>query len=111
MLSSAQFRHAVRHGVRTGRSTLVLHAARSDNPSGPVQVGFVVAKNVGNAVTRNRVKRQLRHLARDRLATTPAGVELVVRALPLAATRPNDLPVDLAVAWTKVLARLGAPAL
>lgn len=48
-------------------------------------MGFVVSKAVGNAVVRNRVKRQLRHIARDRIETLPAGVSVVVRANPAAA--------------------------
>jgi ribonuclease P protein component len=38
-------------------------------------------------VIRNKVRRRLRHLVRDRLATLPAGADLVVRALPAAASR------------------------
>jgi ribonuclease P protein component len=49
-------------------------------------VGFVVSKAVGPAVTRNLVKRRLRHLARERLASLPGSGVLVVRALPSAAT-------------------------
>jgi ribonuclease P protein component len=48
-------------------------------------VGFVVSKSVGNAVHRNRVRRRLRHLARQRVERLPAGAVLVVRALPAAA--------------------------
>ncbi len=51
----------------------------------PTKVGFVVAKSVGPAVTRNRVKRRLRHLMRERITTLPGGSMLVVRALPEAA--------------------------
>ncbi len=46
------------------RGTLVLHSY--DAPTSTL-VGFVVSKRVGNAVTRNRVKRQLRHLVRANL--------------------------------------------
>jgi ribonuclease P protein component len=53
-------------------------------PAGP-RVGFVVSKAVGPAVTRNLVKRRLRHLARERTSRLPAEGMLVVRALPSAA--------------------------
>jgi ribonuclease P protein component len=43
---------------------------------------------VGPAVTRNLVKRRLRHLLRDRVASLPPGSTLVVRALPAAAGTP-----------------------
>ena len=55
---------------------------------GPVQVGFTVSKAVGNAATRNRVKRRLRHLTREHLPSLeelPGRAALVVRALPAAA--------------------------
>lgn len=51
----------------------------------PVQVGFTVSKAVGNAATRNRVKRRLRHLTREHLQALdglPGRAALVVRALP-----------------------------
>jgi ribonuclease P protein component len=53
----------------------------------PVRAGFVVPKTVGNAVVRNKVRRRLRHLVRERLAALPAGATVVVRALPGAAGR------------------------
>ncbi len=52
---------------------------------GPPRVGFVVPRAVGPAVTRNLVRRRLRHLVRERLALLPAGTRLVVRVLPPAA--------------------------
>ena len=55
---------------------------------GPVQVGFTVSKAVGNAATRNRVKRRLRHLTREHLLALeglPGRAALVVRALPASA--------------------------
>ena len=60
------------------------------------RAGFVVPRAVGSAVVRNRVRRRLRHLVRDRLASLPAGSLLVVRALPGAADRPyQQLAADL----------------
>jgi ribonuclease P protein component len=51
----------------------------------PPRVGLVVSKAVGPAVTRNLVKRRLRHLARDHVGALPEGALLVLRALPSAA--------------------------
>ncbi len=48
-------------------------------------MGFVVAKSVGNAVVRNRVKRRLRAVVSHRIDQLPDGGRLVVRALPAAA--------------------------
>lgn len=71
-----------------------------------MRVGFVVSKKVGNAVMRNRVKRRLRHLVRGQLGTAPAGVNVVVRALPRAATDPTELPHDLLAAWSRAMAKV-----
>nr|WP_275588449.1 ribonuclease P protein component [Microlunatus panaciterrae] len=106
MRSAADFRATVRNGVRVGRATLVLHARASSEADAPVRVGFVVSKAVGNAVTRNRVKRRLRHLVRDELVATPPGSRFVVRALPPAAVAGGQLGDDLHGAWSKALRRL-----
>ena len=84
LTQSDAFREAVRRGQRVGSRTLVVHLAREQTP-GPARVGFVVSKAVGTAVVRNRVKRRLRHLAREQLASLPGSAVLVVRALPGAA--------------------------
>jgi ribonuclease P protein component len=122
LTTSGGFHTATRRGRRAGTRTLVLHLAvpepspggDADDPSAsgsrgvPCQVGFVVSKAVGNAVTRNRVKRRLRHLSAARLPSIPDRALLVVRALPPAAgatydamgrdfdvaLRRLDLPVD-----------------
>jgi ribonuclease P protein component len=83
---------------------LVLHAAATD-PSGDdagTRVGFVVPRAVGPAVTRNRVRRRLRHLLRDRLDALPPGSRLVVRVLPLAATATS---AQLTAALDRALSR------
>ncbi|MGC4788501.1 ribonuclease P protein component [Micromonospora sp. DT178] len=101
---STDFAAAVRGGRRAGRGAVVVHLslpttpdaptatspepARSsgtEQPSAPARAGFVVSKAVGNAVVRNRVRRRLRHLVRERLAGLPPGSTLVVRAQPAAA--------------------------
>jgi ribonuclease P protein component len=93
--SSGDFVAAVRRGRRAGSSALVVHLLR--RPSGEqevARVGFVVGKGVGNAVTRNQVKRRLRHLVRERLDALPGGALLVVRALPGAADRSSSSLAD-----------------
>ena len=84
LTSGEAFRRTVRQGRRAGSSTVVLHLDAGADAS-PCRVGFVVGKAVGNAVTRNRVKRQLRHLLRERLSLLPGSGVLVVRAQPAAA--------------------------
>jgi ribonuclease P protein component len=69
-----------------------------------VKVGFVVSKAVGPAVVRNRVKRRLRHLAREILERLPGPAVLVVRALPASATSSYaELRTDLERCLDRVL--------
>ena len=88
LTDSDDFRRTVRSGRRAGTSTMVVHLWVDPDGVGPVQVGFTVSKAVGNAATRNRVKRRLRHLTREHLPSLeelPGRAALVVRALPAAA--------------------------
>lgn len=73
------------------------------DPGTTPRVGFVVSRAVGNAVTRNRVRRRLRHLARPLVATTPPGSLVVVRALPASAEQPQRLAGDLSAAWRRAV--------
>jgi ribonuclease P protein component len=101
---SNEFAAAIRGGRRAGRGAVVVHLdfagnrplaepapsepariAGGEPSSAPSRAGFVVSKAVGGAVVRNAVRRRLRHLVRERMATLPAGATLVVRALPAAA--------------------------
>jgi ribonuclease P protein component len=89
------FRRASRQGRRATSRTVVTHLW---TPGGdePPRVGFVVSRAVGNAVVRNRVKRRLRHLVREHLASLPGSAVLVVRALPPAAgAASSELGADL----------------
>lgn len=59
------------------------------NPNGGTpRFGFIVAKTVGNAVVRNRVRRRLKAAASVIAPTLPPGTETVYRALPPAAFAP-----------------------
>jgi ribonuclease P protein component len=64
----------------------------------------VVSRAIGNAVIRNRVKRRLRHLAREHVSSLPGTAVLVVRALPAAATASHqELGADLERCLDRVL--------
>jgi ribonuclease P protein component len=108
--------------LRASRATradgmLVLHTALSpaeggttDVPDAPVvhtRVGFVVPRTVGPAVTRNLVRRRLRHLLRERLDQLPAGTRCVVRVLPPAGAASYPA---LAAALDRALDRALRPA-
>jgi len=104
LTTAADFRQAVRRGRRAGGPLVVVHLmtpnvdkaiSRSDGHE-PGRVGFVVSKTVGPAVTRNRVKRRLRHLMRDRVGALAEDSLLVVRALPESANASyRDLGAEL----------------
>jgi ribonuclease P protein component len=99
----SEFTAAVRAGGRAGRSTVVVHLRWGTGPAGPARAGFIVSRAVGGAVTRNRVRRKLRHLVRRHVAGLPAGSVLVVRALPAAAQATSErLGADLAAALRSV---------
>lgn len=111
----ADYTSAVRRGKRAHRRSLVLHllpgsAAGSqggvsvEDREGPALVGFVVSAAVGSAVTRNRVRRRLRHLTRDRLPLLPTGSRCVVRALrPAAYATAVELAFDLDAALSRLV--------
>lgn len=65
-----------------------------------------MSKAVGGAVVRNRVKRRLRHLAAARFPALDFPVDIVVRALPAAAT--GDLAGDFHSALDHCVRRLAA---
>jgi ribonuclease P protein component len=94
MRSSEDFRSTVRRGAKAARPTLVVHVV--PGTGGATSVGLVVSRSIGTAVDRNRVKRRLRHLMRDRLDSLPQGSRVVVRALPPSGSASSaDLGDDL----------------
>lgn len=102
--------HLVQPDERPGAETQASGHTRTQEPvpagaesTTPARAGFIVPKAVGSAVVRNKVRRRLRHLVRERLAALPPGSMLVVRALPGAADVPysqlaSDLDAALAAA-------------
>lgn len=85
----ADYRVTIRRGRRVGGPLLVVHLLRTETTD-PPRVGFVVSRAVGPSVTRNLVKRRLRHLIREQLTTLPGGAAVVVRAQPAAARASYD---------------------
>lgn len=111
LTASRLFGPTVRRGRRAGSRTLVVHLALPEasepvDASRPAQVGYVVSKAVGSSVTRNTVKRRLRHLTRERVSSLPGSAVLVVRALPAAATASyRELGADLDHCLDRVVPR------
>lgn len=106
LTSSADFKRAMKRGVRTGSRTLMVHVyAREDLVvQGGPRFGLVVSKQVGNAVTRHAVSRKLREGARGIVDKLPRNYDVVVRALPKAAAATSaELEEDLHHAVDKAL--------
>ncbi|GGO62376.1 ribonuclease P protein component [Nonomuraea cavernae] len=104
MRRGKEFEAAIKRGKRAGRPAVVIHLTVSGDET-PL-IGFVVSRAVGGAVVRNKVKRRLRHLMRDRLDRLPRGSLLVVRANPpAAAARYEQLAAELDLALDRLLRR------
>lgn len=125
MRRGEDFTRATRGGSRASGRFLVVHlvtpvsalspdggpASDPDpTPALPARVGFVVSRSVGGAVVRNRVKRRLRELMRERVGDLPDGALAVVRALPSArdAGYP-ELQADLARSFEVATSRARRP--
>ena len=65
---SKDFDAVYRQGRSVSTRYLTLHwFPREDDPAGEPRLGLAVPKAVGNAVVRNRIKRQLREIWRTKL--------------------------------------------
>ena len=84
LVRGSDYRHTVRYGKKAGAQYTVMYVfARNDQL--PVRFGFIVAKTVGNAVIRNRVRRRLKAASFELLDSARAGRDVVIRALPSSA--------------------------
>ncbi|WP_271396230.1 ribonuclease P protein component [Neomicrococcus lactis] len=102
MRTAGDFSNTVRSGARIGRRNVVVYAHfRTDEA--PTRFGFIVSKKVGNAVTRNLVKRRLRALSADLVKEHPLGMGIVMRALPASSTASwDELGSDVHSAFKKI---------
>src|ERR1700722_2102141 len=99
---------ATQRGSRAGRSLVSGHLLIDPAPADGPLIGFVVSRAVGGAVVRNKVRRRLRHLAREYVGALPGGSLLVLRASPRAATACQaDLAADLDLVIGALLRRQG----
>jgi ribonuclease P protein component len=75
------YRNVVRRGVRSTGPHTVSYVRRTEADT-PPRFGFIVAKTVGKAVTRNTIRRRLKAIAHELAPQTAPGTDVVIRALP-----------------------------
>lgn len=92
-------------GVRARVGPVVVHLGSRGDDLGP-RIGFIANRHVGGSVVRHRVVRRLRAASAQAIDHLPRGTNLVVRALPAAASQSYG---ELAAAFNKALARLDLP--
>jgi ribonuclease P protein component len=104
------FAATVRDGRRSGSGGLVVHLISTPestrSAAAPSRAGFIVGRGAGPAVTRNRIRRRLRHLMAPRLDALPHGTTVVVRANASAA---NCTSAELARTLDRLLERAVSP--
>ena len=76
---SRDFDAVYRHGRSVSTRFLTLYWFQRDESIGEPRLGLAVPREVGNAVARNKIKRQLRELFRSRLEGVPQGNDYVLR--------------------------------
>ncbi|QIS40273.1 ribonuclease P protein component [Clavibacter capsici] len=101
--SGADYRTIVRRGRRSTTATAVVYAL-AGSADVPSRFGFIVSKKVGNAVTRNLVRRRLKAVSAGLLETVPPGASVVIRVLPGMERTPWDsLQEEIASAVTRAV--------
>jgi ribonuclease P protein component len=78
---SRDFEAVYRHGRSVSSRFLVLYWFPPEEAASP-RFGFSVPRSVGGAVERNKIKRQLREVWRERLERVPAGNDYVLIVRP-----------------------------
>ncbi|MEF2976382.1 ribonuclease P protein component [Subtercola sp. YIM 133946] len=83
-----EYRAAVRRGARFVSANTVTYVLKGDGSQndGRPRFGFIVSKQVGIAVVRNRVRRRLKAAGYELLPSVTAPADVVVRVLPAGST-------------------------
>ena len=100
----SEYKAVVRRGRRCAGAHTITYVNRVVT-DGPARFGFIVSKQVGGAVVRNTVRRRLKALCFETIDGVPPGSDVVIRALPSAASASFD---DLRSDVVKCLARRAA---
>jgi ribonuclease P protein component len=84
IVAATDYRGIVRSG-RKARGALTLAYGRRSEADSPMRMGVIVARNVGKAVVRNRVRRRIKAVGWS-LAQDVRGLDVVLRAMPSSAS-------------------------
>ena len=98
----ADFDALGRRGTARSSRLLVLRSLRTDRPE--TRVGLSTPRSLGGAVQRNRIRRRLRELIRERRGSIGTGWDLLLIARPEAATASH---AELRAALGSLLERSG----
>ena len=96
------FDRAYRQGTAYRRKLFSVHAF--PNELGTPRLGLSVSRKVGNAVTRNTVRRRLKEVFHSALPEVPGDLDLVVSARPAAAEATVR---ELSEEFVRALRKLG----
>jgi len=102
---SPEFERVYRQGTAYRGRHFSVHAF--PNEHGTPRLGLSVSRKVGNAVTRNAVRRRLREMFHSCISETSGNLDLVVSARPAAAEATFE---ELREEFGKALGRVGGPA-
>ena len=102
LTDSPEFERVYRQGAAYRGRLFSVHAF--PNEIGTPRLGLSVSRKVGNAVTRNAVRRRLKEVFYSALQEIPANLDLVVSARPAAAEADFR---ELNEEFTRSLRKLG----
>jgi ribonuclease P protein component len=80
IVTPSDIRLLIRRGKKTAHPLVICYSLAAEQPRAAV----VVSKDVGNAPTRNRVRRRIRHILAAELSQR--SLDVVIRALPPSAS-------------------------
>ncbi len=102
LTDSPEFERVYRQGAAYRGKLFSVHAF--PNELGTPRLGLSVSRRVGNAVSRNAVRRRLREVYYSALPEIPGNLDLVVSARPAAAEATFQ---ELSEEFVRSLGRLG----
>ena len=103
LTDSPEFERVYRQGTAFRGRLFSVHAFPNEN--GTPRLGLSVSKKVGNAVTRNAVRRRLREVFHSTIGRIPGRFDLVASARPPASEATFE---ELEEEFLKALDKIGA---